>query len=113
MGISEIRRVGENIKMQEGNIFCYTGNNDGRGFRFCIDEKLKPFTRCKGITDRMTLAKFKFKRNKTLTLNRIYASTIASEEKECDKFYEDLSDALNDRKINKKSLVIIMEDFNR
>ncbi len=78
IGLSEIRRREENIiPLKEGGIFCYKGNDKGqRGVGFWISQELEEnFKEFRGISDRIALSRFKFKRNTIITLIQVYAPT--------------------------------------
>ena len=115
MGLSEIKREGEKIiKLKEGGILCYKGNEIGqRGVGFWISSKVeKSLHEFQAIDDRIALIKLELKRKSFITLIQVYAPTAMAEETEIEKFYMNLSNTLSKLKINERNKVILMGDFN-
>lgn len=115
LGISEIRRIGENlIKTKNQNLFCYYGDRLGQGgVGFLINCKwVNKLILFKGISERIALAKFDLGNNKSLTLIQVYAPTSMASDEDLAKFYEDLSNCFSGLSCNASQQVLIMGDFN-
>lgn len=94
LGISEIKRAGENIlKTKKGNLFCHFGKTPGqKGVGVLISQKWGgKLIAFEGITERLALAEFDPEQGRSLTLIQVYASTTAAKEEEMDEFYTNLT----------------------
>lgn len=115
LGISEVRRMGENIlKTKKENLFCYYGTTLGqKGVGVLISKKLsKKFIEFKPVSERILTVSFKSPKNKVLTLIKVYAPTSAASDEEVEKFFALLSDLIMCQKNNCKYQFLLMGDLN-
>ena len=115
LGVSEIRREGEKIiQTKNGNLFCYIGIDKGqKGVGFIIGKEWKEKVSIfKGINDRLATIKVDLGKDNIITIIQVYAPTSSAEECISDDFYEKLSEVIKEQKVNKKSKLLIMGDFN-
>ncbi|KAI5636907.1 craniofacial development protein 2-like [Phthorimaea operculella] len=111
IGLSEIRREGEDILERENCILCYKGEKSGtNGVGFLIAKKWKEnileFT---GYSDRVAALKFKINDSKTLTLIQAYAPTSSHNDDVVEDFYDVLNKACEE---NRGAWTFILGDFN-
>ncbi|CAH2091584.1 unnamed protein product [Euphydryas editha] len=109
IGLSEIRRKGNEI-IEEGNhIFCYTGELQGRhGVGFLIKKQYKNnIENYIGISDRVCLLNMKFEKV-TISIIQVYAPTSEAPEEEVEVFYNQIDEAQN----LARGKLILMGDFN-
>ena len=114
LGLSEVRRKGENIiETKEGNLLCHIGNNFGqKGVGFWITKKYKiALKEFRGINDRIALLIMVLNKI-TISIIQIYAPTAMSEEKDCKNFYKELQNTYEEIKNQKNNHIFIMGDFN-
>ncbi len=115
LGISEIRRLGENIiKTKNGNIFYYKGETKGqKGVGFLISGSLeRNIQEIKGYTERLATLEIKITPTRTLKVIQVYLPTITAKEEEIDQVYEQIQTVLNRNPPNYKQQIIIQGDFN-
>lgn len=109
IGLSEIRRLGNEISEYDHFILCHTGQTPGKyGVGFFINKHLKNnIESYVGISERVALLNIRIS-NKPLTIIQVYAPTEAAQEEEVDTFYEDIYEAISMAYED----YILMGDFN-
>ena len=109
LGLSEIRRKGNEIIEDEDHIFCYTGKVQGQhGVGFLIKKKYKNnITSYIGISSRVCILIMKFD-TVSISIIQVYAPTSDAPDEELDIFYNQIEEAL---KIA-SGIIILMGDFN-
>lgn len=111
LGLSEVRRLGNDILEYANFVFCYVGETKGQyGVGFIIRKELKKnileFT---GISERIAVLKINLTGYKDpWTIVQVYAPTEAADEATKDVFYFQLSEVLENTGKN----TILMGDFN-
>lgn len=111
LGLSEVRRLGENIEERNEYIFYYIGKTKGRyGVGFMVKKHLKNnILEFKGISERIAMLSIHLPGYKHIwTIIQIYAPTEQQDEPTKDLFYDQLSSVLQNRYKN----VIVIGDFN-
>ncbi|XP_075980762.1 uncharacterized protein LOC142979615 [Anticarsia gemmatalis] len=112
LGLSEIRRDGEEILQRSDYLFYYKGEIPGRnGVGFLIKKHLianvEEFI---GISDRIALLNIKLPLYKDIwSVLQIYAPTEKADQETANKFYDDINETII--KYTHKNL-IVMGDFN-
>ncbi|XP_059045531.1 uncharacterized protein LOC131841264 [Achroia grisella] len=109
IGISEVRRHGNEIEEYETLILCYIGHTPGKyGVGFIINKSLKnnieSFT---GISERVALLNMNNEGHK-LSIIQVYAPTDAASDHEIEEFYNTIDKAI--KQAHKH--IILMGDFN-
>ncbi|KAI8425563.1 hypothetical protein MSG28_011388 [Choristoneura fumiferana] len=109
VGLSEIRRKGNEIIEDQNHIFCYTGETQGQyGVGFLIKKKYKNnIENYVGISDRVCLLNMKFDAV-SISIIQVYAPTSEARDEEMDIFYDQIDRAQN-LAIGK---IILMGDLN-
>lgn len=64
------------------------------------------------ISKRIAISKLKFRKNKTLSICKIYAPTAEAKEIDRVMFFEILSEVLKQEKQNRTNQILILGDFN-
>lgn len=111
VGLSEVRKIGENIEEFDEYIFYYKGHKKGMsGIGFLVKKYLKSnIINFIGISDRIGVLNIKFDGfTKTWSILQIYAPTEQATKLEKDQFYKELTETMP----NLNKIVIIMGDFN-
>lgn len=110
IGLSEVRRYGEEIEEHENFIFYYKGETPGKhGVGFLIHKTLKDeIEEIIGISERIAILNMTFGREKW-SIVQIYSPTEQSSHFEIDLFYKQLAKALKENTHENK---IVMGDFN-
>ena len=115
MGLSEVRRLGDNmVDTKNGNLLCTCGEGGQRGVGFLISRNMKSnLIAFKGNSDRIALATFRIgNQSNTLTIIQVYAPTTAATEEEIDKFYGELTECISSLQTGLKHFMLIIGDFN-
>jgi len=115
IGISEVRREGNTtIITKKGNMLSYIGTGDGqKGVGFIIKpEWAKRVVEFRGISDRIAILRVEVGEKKQLTIIQIYAPTSVADKEIVGKFFDQLTDIIQENKINDKKRLIVMGDFN-
>lgn len=109
IGLSEVRRIGNNIIEDESHIFCHTGETQGHhGVGFLINKNLKNnILSYTGLSERVCLLHLKFDKEE-FSIIQAYAPTKEASNDEIDSFYATLREA---QKLAKRKC-ILMGDFN-
>jgi endonuclease/exonuclease/phosphatase family metal-dependent hydrolase len=111
LGLSEVRRDGEDIVERENTIFFYCGNSSGQsGVGFLVHKKWKDnileFT---SYSDRIAVLKFKLSEKQTITVVQSYAPTSTHPDEEVEDFYDLLNRACDE---HRSTYNLIIGDFN-
>lgn len=112
VGLSEVRREGENlVRRKNGNYFHYFGETKGqKGIGFYIKETTwKRVYEIKGINERIGVIKLEFGKKWKITIIQVYAPILDSGESLKEKFYEELTNTIRDEQ---GYYTIVMGDFN-
>lgn len=109
IGLSEVRRSGNDIIEDENYIFCYTGKPKGQhGVGFLIKKQYKMnIDNYIGISERVCLLNLKFE-NIKIAIIQVYAPTQDATEEEINTFY----DQINHARSLTNGKEIIMGDLN-
>lgn len=112
IGLSEVKRIGEEIIEKPGYIFYYCGVTRVRGsVGFVVNSRWKDnIIEFKSFSDRVVTLKLKFDDDLVLGFVQAYAPTSSAPEAEMDQFYEELSKGAND--IANCTHQIFMADYN-
>ncbi|KAL0841626.1 hypothetical protein ABMA28_015281 [Loxostege sticticalis] len=111
IGLSEVRRMGDEIREYEDFIFYYHGEKKGMyGVGFIIKKKYRQhIEEFRGISDRIAILDIKLPGiKKPISLIQIYAPTEETIEEEKEKFYQTLHETME--KTHKQKIII--GDFN-
>lgn len=111
IGLSEIRRLGDEIEEYDNYILYYKGVKQGLyGVGFIVRKQLKnKIESFHGISDRVAILNIKLAGyDEPWTIIQVYGPTETSDESLKDQFYEDLNSALQQTHKN----IIVMGDFN-
>lgn len=110
LGLSEVRRLGENIIEDDDYIMYYLGKTKGLyGVGFLVKKKYKEnITTFTGISERVCVLEIVLG-NLPFAIIQAYAPTESSSQEDIDNFYEDLAKAHNS--VSTK-YIISMGDFN-
>ena len=111
IGLSEIRRSGEQIEEYDNYIFYFKNITPGLyGVGFIIKKHLKDYIQdIIGISDRIAILNIKLSENeKPISIIQVYAPTEHADEEQKDLFYQELNQAME--QVSKT--VIIMGDLN-
>lgn len=111
LGISEVRRFGEDIvELKSGHIFSYFGQTRGLyGVGFLVNSKWKSnILEFKNISERVAILRILVNKCK-LSLIQVYAPTSKSSEQQLEKFYGEVDEAIS---YCKSEVVLTMGDFN-
>lgn len=112
VGLSEVRREGENlVRRKNGNYFYYFGETKGqKGIGFYIRGDIwNRVCEIKGINERMGLIKLEFGKKWKIAIIQVYAPILDSEDSAKDKFYEELTNTIREEQ---EYYTIVMGDFN-
>ncbi len=112
MGLSEVRRYGENsIKRQNGNNFYYYGQIRGySGISFYVkDNVMERVEEMKGINERIGFLKIRIDNKTKISIIQVCVPTVAAEKEETGKFFGDLERTVQE---NREYYTIIMGDWN-
>lgn len=111
IGLSEVKRIGEEVKEMKGYIFYYKGKERRRGtVGFAIKSTWKEnILGFASYSDRVITVNMKMG-TETLTIIQCYAPTSTYSESAMEEFYHDLEQAIIDLK--KSEWLIVMGDFN-
>lgn len=112
IGLSEVRREGEEIVELPNMIFHYFGETKGKyGVGFCINKNLKNnIIKIKGISERIAVLTLKTTEKEQLDIIQCYAPTEEAKEEEKKSFYDELNNCIVKETSNKN--IVIMGDFN-
>ena len=111
LGLSEVRRMGDNIEEHCEFIFYYKGETPGRhGIGFLIKKYLKNYIdEIIGISERIAILNVKFPKYKDKwAIIQIYSHTEQASKDDINKFYSDLNRVASHSHKN----LIVMGDFN-
>lgn len=111
IGLSEIRREGEDTLERNSSVFSYFGKTSGSyGVGFLVSKKWKDnILEFKSYSERVAVLKFKITHNKFLTLVQIYAPTSTYSDDEVEDFYDLLNRACEE---NRGTWNLVLGDFN-
>lgn len=111
IGLSEVKRIGEEVKEMNGYIFYYKGLERRRGtVGFAIKSKWKNnIVGFNSYSDRVITVSMKFQ-NGSLGIVQCYAPTSTYNDDAMEEFYQHLDEAVNDT--SKNDWQIVMGDFN-
>lgn len=115
LGLSEIRRVDENIIIRKsGYMLYYYGAKQGvNGVGFLVKANLKgKIQYFKAISDRIVMLRMNFGSRRIINLIQVYAPTSASSQEEIEHFYNKLEETVAEAKRKLHSKLIIIGDFN-
>ena len=99
VGLTEVRRVGENlIKRKNGHYLYYFGETKGyRGTWFYIHKDImNRVILVKSVCERISVIKIEVQNGVNMTLIQVYAPTLASEQTECEEFYKLVEETLHE-----------------
>ena len=99
IGLSEIRKIGEQIITREnGNLFYYLGENKGRnGVGFMVKKNVRKYvTEIKGVNDRIAILKLEISDKEKLKIIQIYAPTSVASEHDHRNFYNKLQEIIDE-----------------
>lgn len=111
LGLSEIRRVGNQIEEYDDYILYYIGETKGQyGVGFMVKKQLKDqIIEFKGVSERIATLNIQLKSSRDKwTIIQVYAPTEAAEDTIKDEFYNQLTATLENTHKN----LIVMGDFN-
>ncbi|XP_048006861.1 uncharacterized protein LOC125242187 [Leguminivora glycinivorella] len=111
IGLSEVRREGEQTVERIDNVFYHFGTAGGLyGVGFLVHKKWKSniieFT---GYSERIAVLKFLIDKKHTLTIIQVYAPTSSHSDDEVERFYDLLNKACEE---NRGTWNIVLGDFN-
>lgn len=111
IGISEMRKMGENIEEHKNYIQFYKGETQGsHGVGFLVKKELaKDIIEFEGVSERIAVLNINLHNQKDpWTIIQAYAPTEQAKEQNTIKFYEELNNTVKRAKGN----LIVMGDFN-
>lgn len=113
IGLSEIRRVGENtIKLTEGHLLYYQGQQDKRqhGVGFLVNRSVaENVIEFHSISERIASVTIQLTKRYCMKIIQAYAPTADKPQEEIEDFFEKLGQELQRRKTQ---YTIVMGDFN-
>ncbi|KAI8432754.1 hypothetical protein MSG28_013713 [Choristoneura fumiferana] len=112
LGLSEVRRLGENIEDHGDFVFYYKGETPGQyGTGFLIKKEFKSYIdEFIGISERIVILNLKLpSKNEKWSIVQVYSPTEKSSKSEIESFYSILTDAIKNHSHNN---LIVMGDFN-
>ncbi|KAG7307560.1 hypothetical protein JYU34_007776 [Plutella xylostella] len=111
VGLSEIRRIGEETTERDNCIFYHYGTISGLyGVGFMVSKKWKNnILEFIGYSDRIAVLKFQISQKHTLTLIQTYAPTSSHTDDEVESYYDLLNKACDE---HRGTWTMVLGDFN-
>lgn len=112
IGLSEVKRIGEERTKEDGFIFYHFGVERKRGVGFAINLRWeKNIKSLQSFSDRVAVLILQVNDKDTLGIIQVYAPTSKASDSTMDEFYNDVEKALELMK--KTSWHVVMGDFNQ